>query len=156
MLYCSKLKLSLKNKALQMHRPEPIDKEYHFEGRAIVSETDVHGKITFANRKFCEISGYTVDELIGQPHSIIRHPDMPRAAFKQMWTTIQSGQIWNGLVKNLRKDGLYYWVDTQVSPEFDKDRNIIGYIAARKPANRENIEEATATYKKMIEDEQQG
>lgn len=139
-----------------MKRPEPVDEEYHFEGRAIVSETDLHGKITFANRKFCEISGYTATELIGEPHSIVRHPDMPRAAFEEMWRTIQSGQTWSGLVKNLRKDGLYYWVDTQITPEFNHNHEITGYIAARKPANRQDIEEVKATYKSMIEDEQQG
>src|SRR3989338_395313 len=88
-----------------MGKPIPIDEEYLFDGRAIVSETDLHGVITFANRKFCEISGYSVDELIGQPHNIIRHPDMPKAAFALMWKTVQSGTLWHGLVKNLRKDG---------------------------------------------------
>lgn len=137
-----------------MKQPIPIDEEYFFEGRAIVSETDLHGIITFANRKFCEISGYTVEELIGQPHNIIRHPDMPKAAFGQMWKTIQSGTLWHGLVKNLRKDGRYYWVDTEVSPTFDENGQLKGYMAARKPAARKNIEETAALYRKMLEQEQ--
>jgi PAS domain S-box-containing protein len=136
-----------------MKRPEPIDEEYMFDGRVIVSETDLKGKITYANRKFCEISGYLKEELIGQPHNIIRHPDMPKAAFAEMWRTVQSGRIWQGLVKNLRKDGKYYWVDTQVSPSYDQEGHIIGYIAARKPADRGNIEEAAALYKAMIAEE---
>ena len=136
-----------------MHKPDAIDKEYHFEGRAIVSETDIKGVITFANRKFCEISGYEQNELIGKPHNIIRHPDMPRAAFAQMWKEIQSGQTWHGFVKNLRKDGLYYWVETEITPVFDTNRTITGYIAARKPANRKNIEEAQTLYTKMLESE---
>ncbi len=136
-----------------MERPIPIDEEYFFEGRAIVSETDLDGIITFANRRFCEISGYSADELVGQPHSIIRHPDMPRAAFEQVWKTIQSGTIWHGLVKNLRKDGKFYWVDTEISPMNDANGIVKGYMAARKPASRKNIEETAAMYKKMIDQE---
>jgi len=136
-----------------MERPEAIDEEFLFEGRAIISETDTKGIITFANRKFCEIAGYTPAELKGQPHNIIRHPDMPKAAFAQMWETIKSGQSWNGIVKNLRKDGLYYWVETEISPVRDDEGNITGYIAARKPASRKNIDEVALTYKTMLEKE---
>lgn len=133
-----------------MIRPTPVDEEFLYEGRVIISQTDLNGVITFANRKFCEISAYTVDELVGQPHHIIRHPDMPKAAFAKMWDTIKGGQVWNGLVKNLRKDGLYYWVDTEISPVLDSNENIIGYIAARKPASRKNIQENDKLYKKML------
>jgi aerotaxis receptor len=136
-----------------MEKPVPIDEEYLFDGRAIVSETDLNGVITFANRKFCEISGYSVEELIGQPHNIIRHPDMPKAGFEQMWKTIKAGSIWHGLVKNLRKDGRYYWVDTEVTPTYDTNGQVKGYMAARKPASRKNIEETAALYKKMLEQE---
>lgn len=136
-----------------MDRPVPVDEEYFFEGRAIVSETDLDGVITFANRRFCEISGYSANELVGQPHSIIRHPDMPKAAFAQVWKTIQAGTIWHGLVKNLRKDGKFYWVDTEISPMYDNNGVIKGYMAARKPASRKNIEETAGIYKKMIEQE---
>ncbi|MFH0708714.1 MAG: PAS domain-containing protein [Pseudomonadota bacterium] len=136
-----------------MERPVAVDEEYFFEGRAIVSETDLEGLITFANRRFCEISGYTSSELVGQPHNIIRHPDMPKAAFAQVWKTIQSGTIWHGLVKNLRKDGKFYWVDTEVSPIYDNNGIVKGYMAARKPASRKNIEETAEIYKKMIEQE---
>ncbi|MGD9655201.1 MAG: PAS domain-containing protein [Sulfuricurvum sp.] len=137
-----------------MEKPNPIDEEYFFDGRAIVSETDLKGNITFANRKFCEISGYSIDELIGEPHNIIRHPDMPKTAFAQMWKTIQSGTLWHGLVKNLRKDGRYYWVDTEVSHSYDETGKLKGYIAARKPASRKNIEETAELYRKMLEQEQ--
>jgi len=136
-----------------MERPEAIDEEFVFDGRVIISETDTKGVITFANRKFCEIAGYTATELKGQPHNIIRHPDMPKAAFAQMWETIKSGQSWNGIVKNLRKDGLYYWVETEISPVRDDEGNITGYIAARKPASRKNIDEVAQTYKTMLEKE---
>lgn len=133
-----------------MDRPYPVDEEYFFDGRAIVSETDLKGVITFANRRFCEISGYSAKELIGEAHNIIRHPDMPKAAFAQLWKTILSGTIWHGLVKNLRKDGKYYWVDTEVSPIYDTDGTVKGYMAARKPASRRNIEETVLLYQEMI------
>jgi aerotaxis receptor len=136
-----------------MERPVAVDEEYFFEGRAIVSETDLNGVITFANRKFCEISGYSTAELVGKPHNIIRHPDMPKAAFAQVWKTIEAGTIWHGLVKNLRKDGKYYWVDTEVSPMYDTNGKVKGYMAARKPASRKNIEETAEIYKKMLEQE---
>jgi aerotaxis receptor len=136
-----------------MQRPQPIDEEYFFEGRAIVSETDLNGVITFANRRFCEISGYTADELVGEPHNIIRHPDMPKAAFAQVWKTIQAGTIWHGLVKNLRKDGKFYWVDTEISPIYDNNGDVKGYMAARKPASRKNIEETATIYKTMLDQE---
>ena len=136
-----------------MRHPKPIDEEFKFTGRVIISETDLKGVITFANRKFCEITGYSVDELIGKPHNIIRHPDMPRVAFATMWETIQSGNTWRGLVKNLRKDGLYYWVETEISPVRNDLHETVGYIAARKPASRANIDEATEKYKKLIERE---
>lgn len=136
-----------------MGRVEPVDEEYLFQGRVIISETDTRGVITFANRKFCEISGYSADELVGQPHNIIRHPDMPKEAFAKMWETIKSGQIWHGLVKNLRKDGRYYWVETEIAPVKDDDGNITGYIAARKPAGRKDIDETEAIYQTMRENE---
>ena len=141
---------SIRFEGFLMNKPKAVDKEFIFDGRVIVSETDLKGVITFANRKFCEISGYTKEELVGEPHNIIRHPDMPKAGFAEMWKEIKSGKIWHGLVKNLRKDGLYYWVETEISPIFDTNNKITGYIAARKPANRKNIDEAQELYKKMI------
>ena len=133
-----------------MEKVVPIDKEYLYEGNVIISQTDLKGIITYANRMFCEISGYNVEELVGQPHSILRHPDMPSAAFSKMWEKIQGGQVWNGLVKNLRKDGLYYWVDAEILPILDKDDTITGYIAVRKQASRKDISENQELYKKML------
>ncbi len=136
-----------------MGQVEALDEEYLFQGRVIISETDLKGVITYANRKFCEISGYTQEELIGQPHNLIRHPDMPKEAFAKMWSTIQGGQIWHGLVKNLRKDGKFYWVETEILPSKDTDGTITGYVAARKPASRKDIEETAEIYRKMKENE---
>ena len=134
-----------------MEKITPVDEEYLYEGNVIISQTDLNGVITYANRMFCKVSGYKVDELVGQPHSIIRHPDMPKAAFAKMWETIQSGQVWNGLVKNLRKDGLFYWVDTEILPIVNDNQEVEGYIAARKQASRKDIAENEALYKKMLE-----
>lgn len=131
-----------------------IDKEYAFDGNGvIISQTNLSGIITFANRKFCEVSGYKASELVGKNHNIIRHPDMPKAAFTKMWDKISSGQIWTGIVKNLRKDGLYYWVDTEIIPIYNEENNMSGYIAARKPAALKDVEEYEELYKKMSHDE---
>ncbi len=93
-----------------MSKVIPIDQEYNFEEGMIVSSTDLKGIITYANRKFCEIAGYCKEELVGSNHNMIRHPDMPRAAFEELWSTLHAGKEWEGIVKNLRKDGMYYWV----------------------------------------------
>jgi len=134
-----------------MSNVTPIDEEYIYEGSVIISQTDLKGTIVYANKMFCEISGYKAQELVGESHNIVRHPDMPKAVFAKMWKTIQSGRMWNGLVKNLRKDGLYYWIDTEILPIRDEKETIIGYIAARKPASRKNILEVEESYSKMIE-----
>ena len=124
-----------------MDKVVPTDKEYIYEGRVTISQTDLKGVITFVNRKFCEVSGYTSDELVGSNHDIIRHPSVPQSIFDKMWTALQSGQVWNGLLKNLRKDGDYYWVDMEITPIFDSQEQITGYISVSKPAPRKNIQE---------------
>ena len=136
-----------------MSQVTPVDEEFLFEGSIIISQTELTGIITFANRKFCEVSGYSASELVGQSHNIIRHPQMPKAAFEKMWNAISAGHTWNGLVKNMRKDGLYYWVDTEILPIQNEDNEITGYIASRKPASRKDIEETEAVYNKMYEDQ---
>jgi aerotaxis receptor len=132
----------------------PVNEEYTFEGRAIISQTDLKGMITFTNRQFYNVSGYKAEELVGKSHNMVRHPDMPRAAFEQMWKTIQSGQTWNGLIKNLRKDGLYYWVETEILPIKNSDDEVTGYISAGKAASRTNIQETAELYNKMLEAEE--
>jgi len=134
-----------------MNEVVPIDEEYFFDDTAIISQTDLKGVITYANRAFSEVSGYSVSELVGKPHNILRHPDMPKVVFEKMWSTLKAGQVWNGLVKNLRKDGRYYWVDSEILPIKDNNNNITGYIAARKAASRKDIQENQETYKKMLQ-----
>lgn len=135
-----------------MNRPNPVDEEYSFEKGLIISSTDIKGIITYANRKFCEIAGYTKDELQGKNHNIVRHPDMPKAAFQELWDTVQAGKEWTGIVKNLRKDGRYYWVYSHISPILD-DGKPIGYTAARRPASATEIEESIPVYKNLLENE---
>jgi len=136
-----------------MKRPEPVNEEVFFDGRSLISETDTKGNITFVNRKFVEMSAYPREEAMGQPHSILRHPDMPKAAFAEMWKIIKSGKIWDGYVKNLRKDGKFYWVIVHIVPKYDDNEEIIGYIASRKVPERDKINQMEKVYKKMCEDE---
>jgi PAS domain S-box-containing protein len=136
-----------------MKRPEPINEEVLFDGRSLISETDTKGIITFVNRKFVEMTGYSKEEVLGQPHSILRHPDMPKAAFAEMWRIIQAGQIWEGYVKNLRKDGKYYWVIVNIIPKYDNENKIIGYTASRKVPDRNKLKQIELQYRQMIENE---
>ncbi len=135
-----------------MNRPDPIDEEYTFEKGLIVSSTNINGIITYANRKFCEISGYAKDELIGNNHHLVRHPDMPKVLFTEIWDTIQSGKEWTGIVKNLRKDGSYYWVYSHISP-MKSNGEIIGYTAARRPASVTEVEETIPIYRDLLDKE---
>lgn len=106
------------------------------EDELIISRTDLKGNITHANEVFAQISGYTQDELVGKPHNIVRHIDMPKSVFKEMWQVIKDEQIWRGYVKNRRKDGGYYWVYAEVSGVY-KDGKLVEYKSIRTPMNRE-------------------
>jgi len=133
----------------EITKPDPIDVEVPFDGGVMITETDTAGVITYANRKFRELTGYTKEELIGSPHNINRHPDMPKAAFKGMWETIKSGEYWEGYVKNMTKEGKYYLVVVWIKPKFDENGKIVGYIAGRKIPDRDAMQRALAQYKKM-------
>jgi len=114
----------------------------------ILSETDSKGFILYANDLFYEMAGYTVEELVGQPHNIIRHPDMPRIAFKGLWDDIQSKGFWNGTVKNLRKDGAYYWVDATVLRQIHTNGSVT-YLSIRKVPNRKTVEACIPLYAEL-------
>lgn len=101
------------------------------EDMVIMSETDLHGTITKVNEAFIYCSGYSQEELIGQPHSILRHPDVPAGVFADMWQTIQKGRGWSQIVKNRRKNGDYYWLRANVGPLTDDNGRISGYISHR-------------------------
>jgi len=130
----------------------PVDEEYQFDKEGVlVSQTDTEGIITYVNQKFRDVSGYSYEELVGKPHSIVRHPDMPHVTFAKMWDTIKSGQVFNGTIKNMRKDGRYYWVDLEILPIKDEAGNITTYMAAARPASRKDIEENEELYNRMLE-----
>lgn len=122
--------LSLQEKLQALER-EQRDRKAILDRFALVSETDTRGVITYANAKFSEVSGYSVEELVGKPHNIIRHPDMPKSAFKELWDIIKAGKIWQGEVKNRRKDGSHYWVLATVGPLLDAEGYPYRYVSMR-------------------------
>jgi len=115
------------------------------EGAFLVSMTDTRGIITYANDEFVRLSGFTQDELIGQPHNLVRHPDMPAAAFADLWSTVKAGKPWHGYVKNRSKDGAFYWVDANVTPVVEQGQTV-GYVSIRSKPSRSQIREAERIY----------
>lgn len=126
---------------------EPItDREYLVDpARPIVTTTDLRGIITYANDSFVEISGFSREELIGQPHNIVRHPHMPPAAYEDMWRTIKAGRPWQGYVKNRARDGGFYWVEAYVTP-LHESGELKGYMSVRSTPSREAVARAEALY----------
>ncbi|MCF6201623.1 MAG: PAS domain-containing protein [Hydrogenimonas sp.] len=134
-------------------KPTPVDKEIELDNtKYIESETDIHGNITDCNDYFAEISGYTKDELIGSPHNIVRHPDMPKIIFKELWERIKNGHNITAVIKNMAKDGRYYWVFTHF--EIIRDINtkeIKGYRAYRKMVSPHIKRVLDPLYKRLVE-----
>ena len=122
--------------------------------KMIISKTDTKGQITYVNAEFCRISGYKRPELLGNPHSMIRHQGMPRGVFKCLWQTLQDGKEFNGFIKNICKGGDYYWVFATVTPWLSSDgQSLLGYMSARRKANREGVEFFSRLYEQMLEQE---
>jgi PAS domain S-box-containing protein len=125
------------------HHISPTGRETFFPAsEMIVSKTDLKGRVTYANRLFCKMAGYRESELIGQPHSIIRHPDMPRSVFRLLWDTIEDRREIFAFVKNLAKSGDHYWVFAHVTPSFDASGQMIGYHSNRRVPDRGMLETA--------------
>jgi len=124
------------------------------ENDFIVSKTDLKGRITYGNRIFVEFSGYDLSELIGAQHNIIRHPDMPRAVFKLLWDTIEKGKEISAYVKNMAKDGSFYWVFANVTPDFDERGKICGYYSVRRKPKAEAVATVSGLYQAMLDAEQ--
>ena len=141
-----------------MHKPHttPIEKEYKLgENDFIVSKTDLKSRILYGNRIFIELSGWEEEELLGKPHNILRHPDMPRVAFKSLYDHLKEGKEWFGYVKNLRKDGGYYWVFATITTTFKNNTPVEYYSVRRKPRDGfRNIIEPL--YQKLLELEKTG
>jgi aerotaxis receptor len=130
-----------------------VDEEVPYpDGKLIVSRTDPTGIITHANQAFVDMSGYERDELIGENHCILRHPDMPAAAFRDLWDTVGRGSKWQGYVKNLRKDGAHYWVFATAIPNV-RDGRVVGYTSVRRKPSRAKVNEYTALYARMRAEE---
>ncbi|WP_424688805.1 MAG: PAS domain-containing protein [Halarcobacter ebronensis] len=127
---------------------ETVLDEYAF----LVSETDSKGIIRFANDDFCKIAEYSLEELVGNPHNMVRHQDMPSKAFKSLWDTVQRGETWTGYVKNATKTGGYYWVFATVYP-FESCDGTKGYLSCRRKPSREEIADAEALYAQWNKEE---
>ena len=140
-----------------MERPQPTSSRCDLgKNDFIVSKTDLKGKITYCNQIFMKIAKYSEEELVGVSHNIIRHPDMPRIVFKLLWDRIQNKEEIFAFVKNLSKDGGYYWVFANVSASFDSNGHIIGYYSVRRKPSEEGINIMSGVYAKMIELERSG
>ena len=138
------------------NKTPPLDKEITFtEEQILVSKTNTKGIITYCNPDFIEISGYKKSELIGQQHNIVRHPDMPRVIFKLLWETLQANREFNGYIKNLAKDGSYYWVFANVTPSFSMDNELLGYYSVRRKPDSEKLNYIKNLYFELFEIEQQ-
>ena len=120
----------------------------------IVSKTDLQGRIPYANRKFMQIADYSERDLIGIQHNIIRHPDMPRGAFKLLWDTLKAEREFFGLVKNMTSDGGHYWVFANITPDRDANGKVIGYFSFRRKPKRQAIAAIEPIYREMLAIEQ--
>ncbi|WP_447554894.1 methyl-accepting chemotaxis protein [Vreelandella sp. EE22] len=140
-----------------MRNNQPVtQREVALEGDDfLVSRTDLKGRITYANPAFIQISGFEREELMGAAHNIIRHPDMPSAAFENLWQTIQTSETWRGLVKNRCKNGDHYWVEASVTPIIE-DAQVVGYTSVRVQASREAIQRAESIYADLREGRARG
>jgi len=128
----------------------PTSVEVHFApDEIIVSKTDLKGRITYANRVFMRVSDYAENDLLGVQHNIVRHPDMPRGAFKHLWDTIQRGEEWFGFVKNMTSKGHYYWVFANVTPDLYQGEPL-GYFSVRRQAPHSAIEAIVPIYAEML------
>jgi aerotaxis receptor len=134
-----------------MRNNHPVtQREYAFpDQQRLISATDLKGQITYCNDIFVEVSGYPRNDLIGAPHNLIRHPDVPPAVFGHMWNTLREGKPWMGIVKNRRSNGDHYWVNAYVTPIVDMQQNVIGYESVRTKPSREQIQRAETLYARL-------
>lgn len=130
-------------------RPSCHERTFGLE-EVIVSKTDLKGHITYANEVFCRVAGYSREELLGAPHKIVRHPDMPRCVFKLLWDTISQGDEIFAYVKNMARTGDYYWVFAHVTPTFGSDGKIIGYHSNRRSPNRNAVQFFDRLYASLL------
>jgi aerotaxis receptor len=135
------------NRIILMRNNQPVTNHEYVvpDGEVIITHTDPSSRITYANEAFLKSSGFSLEECLGEPQNIVRHPDMPPEAFADLWNTIRSDQAWSGIVKNRRKDGGFYWVRANVTPIMNRSE-IVGYMSVRVGATREEIRNAEVAY----------
>lgn len=139
---------------MALHSITPINEEITFgEDEIIVSKTDLKGKLIYANDIFCRVAEMSTEDVIGQPHSIIRHPDMPRAIFKLLWDTIKEGNEIFAYVKNMSKTGKFYWVLAHVTPSINGYGQVTGYHSNRRKPDRHEVETISRIYQTLIAEE---
>jgi len=135
-------------------KAEPLDEEVKFDHETLlITETDLNGLISYTNAHFREMTGFTQDELIGSPHSIIRHPDMPKGLFNAMWRIIAHKKVWRGYVKNMRKDGRYYWALLYVQPKVNEEGRLVGYSSTSRYAYSSTRVDMEKMYEELKGDE---
>lgn len=134
-------------------KPTGVER-FFAEDEIIVSKTDLKGRITYANEVFQKVSGFSEEELLGQPHSIIRHPDMPRCVFKLLWDTLKAREEIFAYVKNMAQNGDNYWVFAHVTPTFDSQDQIIGYHSNRRVPDRHQVQLFDGLYRQLLHEEQ--
>lgn len=135
-----------------IYKDESTDEWFFPKSSYILSETDSKGIIIYANEIFCKLAGYKLEELIGEPHNIVRHPDMPRIAFQGLWDDVESKGFWTGFVKNIRKDRGYYWVYATVLRRINPNGEIT-YLSVRRVPERKDVEACTTLYRELKEKE---
>lgn len=140
-----------------MRNNQPITQnEHHFaDGETLMSTTDTAGRVTYANSVFVRTSGYAIDELMGQPHNLVRHPDMPREAFADMWTSLKAGRAWTAVVKNRRENGDHYWVRANAAP-MRRRGQLAGYLSVRSKPSRAEIHAAQSLYQRFTSNNAKG
>jgi PAS domain S-box-containing protein len=140
-----------------MKKPSPTNRETNIQtDDFLVSKTDTKGKITYANPSFIKVTGFSEKELLGKPHSLIRHQDMPKIIFKLLWEEISNKREIFAYVKNMSKDGGFYWVYANVTASLDDRRNIIGYYSVRRKPNPKALEVIKPLYEKLLSLENSG
>ena len=137
---------------LDIYKDELSNEWFFSDDAYILSETDEKGNIIYANDIFCKIAGYEINELLGEPHNIVRHPDMPRIAFKGLWDDIRAKGFWTGIVKNKRKDGGHYWVYATAMRRVRSDGSVT-YLSVRTKPSRADVNACVTLYAQLKQDE---
>lgn len=130
-----------------MQQPIPTEKEIVYDGLTMITETDADGIITYVNSKFVQMTGYREDELLGHSHNILRHPDMPKVIYEELWSSLTQHEPWKGHIKNRRKDGSFYWAVVIITPKHDESGRLKGYIAIRETPALQSLETIKECYR---------